>query len=418
MNENMLTAQRVVQNNREFLISVVKVEVLKKYTKYTERIITGFDEKNLPIYNSQIQRKTNSAKVESIANYLLNDPDAMFPTNIVLAIPTFVIDEFIKDKEIVEITFSPIVEEELRKETGDVYISVIDGQHRLKGIEIALQKVEDVLMEYSKRIILGEKEIKQKEKYEKLHKSLLAFQMPITFFIDPTLEYQANIFSTINRTQTKVSESLVYSLFGLTDKVSPQRSALEITLSLNGFGNSPFFNRIKLVGNNYKRGESPPLTQAAMVKSILMCISPTIRIAEIERFYPRQELKQGINPDLCFRKYYANNDDLSITKILFAYYQSVKESFTNEVNESYWDLDGPDNILQTTVGYETLLNLLQGILADLERKKTSKEALFDIKTYNNYLNKVSNIDFTDFKTYPKQSATKTLLLEHLKSEIF
>lgn len=417
MSDNKLIAQRVVQNNREFLISVVSVSNLRRYTKYTERIITEFDENNLPIYNQQIQRKSDPSKVELIANFLINDPDAMFPTNIVLAIPSFVIDEFEEsENKQVSITFNPIIEHELKKPNGDVYISVIDGQHRLKGLELAFEKVEAELQRLNSQLFLDSKEEKKKRTYEKIRESLLLFQIPITFFIDPTLEYQASIFSTINRTQTKVSESLVYSLFGLTDKVSPQRSALEITLSLNSVRNSPFYNRIKLVGNNYKRGESPPLTQAAMVKSILRCISPSDKASEIERFMPRIELMNGVTPELCFRKYYAQNDDLSISKIMFAYFQAVKETFKDQAERSYWDLDSTPNILQTTVGYETLLNILKLILAKINLSNDKK--FFEIDTYKAFLEQAIGIDFSDFSRFPKTSASKTVLFDDLKVAIF
>ncbi len=417
MNNHKLTAQRVVQNNREFLISVISVRELQRYTRYTERVITGFDDDNLPIYNNQIQRKTDTSKVDIISNYLIYDPDAMFPTNIVLAIPSFVIDEFVESLEgKLSITFNQIVEEELRKQNGDVYISVIDGQHRLKGLEMAFEKVDKELRRLDSQLFLSADEKRKKERFIKIMENLYNFQVPITFFIDPTLEYQASIFSTINRTQTKVSESLVYSLFGLTDRVSPQRSALEITLSLNSVKSSPFYNRIKLVGNNYKRGESPPLTQAAMVKSILKCICPSSKASEIERFIPRKELLNGINPELCFRKYYAQNNDLSISKIMFAYFQAVKDTFKDQAQKSYWDLDSTPNILQTTVGYETLLNILKLILAKV--KPTEDNQLFEIGTYKTFLEKAAHIDFSDFSKFPKTSASKTVLLDDLKNAIF
>ncbi|WP_186750566.1 ParB N-terminal domain-containing protein [Spirosoma utsteinense] len=112
----------------------------------------------------------------------------------------------------------------------------------------------------------------------------------MSFFIDKTLEYQAMIFSTINRTQKRVSESLVYSLFGLTTKDSPQKTALQIVLALNAHEKSPFFNRIKLYGGDYDSNQSPPLSQATMVKSIIDLISESLREAELDRYRSRDEL--------------------------------------------------------------------------------------------------------------------------------
>ncbi len=415
---NILHAQKVIQNNQEFLISVIPVKTLKNYTKYTERVIVGFDDSNLPIYNSEIQRKTDTSKVNLIADFLINDPDAMFPTNIVLAIPSFIIDDFIEENKSVTITLNPKLEEELKKENGDVFISVIDGQHRLRGIEMAINRLEKDI----EILTADNSNPKKLVKFKEVLSNLLAFEIAVTFFVDPVLEYQASIFSTINRTQTKVSESLVYSLFGLTDKVSPQKSSLEITLSLNSVTTSPFYNRIKLVGQAYKRGESPPLTQAAMVKSLIKCISANAKESERDRFRPRAELLKGFTPDLCFRRYYANGQDLSISKIMFAYFGSVRQEFKDVNQYSFWDLEATPNILQTTVGYETLLNLMKLILIDIDVQIVSRLKKEDDKflpeTYRTYLERVTTIDFTNFDRYPKTSVTKSVLLDDFQLLVF
>lgn len=349
--KNNITAQKVTQGNQEFLISVVHVSTLKRYTKYTERLIVNFDDDNIPIYNLQVQRKTDTGKINSIANYLLTDPKAMFPTNIVLAVPKSVIESYQETGNSVEIELSDLVEQQLKQPNGDVYISVIDGQHRLKGLEIAIEQLQKQLTQVD--IFLTD--AKREEIRKKLEK-LLQFQVSVTFFVDPVIDYQASIFSIINRTQTKVSESLVYSLFGLTDKDSPQKTALDVILALNSFKTSPLFNKVKLVGGQYKQGESPILTQAAAVKAVIKCICPTLRQAELERFFPRKELLRGVQQDLCFRKYYAVDEDNVISKILFAYLKAVEKTMTVD-GISLWKSSKIDNILNTTIGYETLIDL-------------------------------------------------------------
>ncbi|MBL7682033.1 MAG: DGQHR domain-containing protein [Flavipsychrobacter sp.] len=409
---NVLKAQRVIQKNQEFLISVITINELLRYTRYTERLIVGFDDNNVPIYNSEIQRKTDAYKVSLISDYLKNDPDAVFPTNIVLAIPSMIIDEFEEEGNFLTITFNSIVEEELNKPDGNVYISIIDGQHRLKGIEEAISSLRLEMLTIDK-----DKFPNKFDNRLKLLRNILEIQLPVTFFIDPVLEYQASIFSTINRTQTKVSESLVYSLFGLTDKTSPQKTSLEVTLALNGAKKSPFYNRIKLVGKKYARGESPALSQAAMVKSLIRCITPNLREAERERFKKREELRKGITPELCFRRYYAEDQDLKITKIMVAYYTAVKDSWKDSEDIPFWEIDAEENILQTTVGYEALLNLLKLILKDIQSQNSYKEGeLFTDEGYSPYLNRIK-IDFKDFERYPKTSVTKTALLQDMREQL-
>lgn len=105
------------------------------------------------------------------------------------------------------------------------------------------------------------------------------------------------IFSTINRTQKRVSQNLVYSLFGLDENDTPQKVALEIVLALNGHEKSPFYKRIMLYGGTYSKNEIPPLSQSTMVKSIVELICENSRDAEIDRFRKRKELlkQKGLN---------------------------------------------------------------------------------------------------------------------------
>lgn len=402
--ENNIIAQRVMQNEQEFLISVVDVRTLKRYTKYTELLIVGFDEENMPIYNGEVQRKADNAKVNSIADYLIKDANAMFPTNIVLGVPSVVIDDFVEEGNTISIKLNPKVELGFESVNGDVYISVIDGQHRLRGLEVAIQRLQKLVEDNN--LFPTSEALEAKLKLN----DLLNFQVAITFFINPVLEYQAGIFAIINRTQTKVSESLVYSLFGITDKSSPQKTALNVSLSLNNFKSSPFFNKIKLVGRNYDKGETPVLTQAAFVKAIIRCISPSLRGAELDRFLPRKALLKGINPELCFRRMYAEDRDVDISKTIFAFFKATQRVFVVS-GESLWNSENIDNILNTTVGFEVLISLMKIVIG-----KGLVQNVFSISEYEAILSRaVGKIDFTDMMKYRKTSTTKAMLLSDLRT---
>jgi DGQHR domain-containing protein len=242
---------------------------------------------------------------------------------------------------------------------------------------------------------------------------LLNLQLVVTFFIDPILEYQAMIFSTINKTQTKVPENLVFSLFGLTKDDTPQKTSLEVVLALNGLEKSPFYNRIKLVGGNYKRGENIPLSQATMVKSILFNICKNQREAEIERNKERAELKN--NPhNLPFRNYYATNNDKMIIRIMYSYFSAVRETLKHTNGKPFWDFDStPEtNVLQTNVGFQALMKLLNDILLVAKEEEKDKKSF-----YVKYLEKVKTLDFLDAgeeKRYPFTSKTIKLLYNDLK----
>lgn len=419
--ENIIEAKKVIQNNQEFLLGVFKISQVRNFTKYTERLIVGFkdaeeedkvfdDQKQIiPDYNPQIQRKTNNAKVERIADFLITDPTAMFPTNIVIAIPQQVIDEKIEDSNgNTTIKLSSIVKEELEKNNGDVYLTIIDGQHRIKGIERAIERLNNS--------INNPEESSDIEKNKRILNRLLNLQLIVTFFIDPILEYQAMIFSTINKTQTKVPENLVFSLFGLTQDDTPQKTSLEVVLALNGLEKSPFYNRIKLVGGNYKRGENIPLSQATMVKSVLFNICKNQREAEIERNKERSHLKNNPN-NLQFRNYYSNNNDKMIIRIMYSYFSAVRETLKHSNDKPFWDFDStPEtNVLQTNVGYQALMKLLVDILKVAKEEEKDKKAF-----YAKYLEKLKSLDFVDNgeeKRYPFTSKSIKILYNDFKSLI-
>ena len=74
-----------------------------KYTKYTSRILNGFDEEGAPIYNDEVQREIENSRVNKIADFLIEDPEATFPTNIVLHIPLEAIEKQIEEGNLVKI---------------------------------------------------------------------------------------------------------------------------------------------------------------------------------------------------------------------------------------------------------------------------------------------------------------------------
>lgn len=422
----ILNTKKVTQNNQEYLLGIFRIAEILRFTRYTEYTILGFDENNNPITNEQVQRKLNAPKVESIANFLINDPQAIFPTNIVISIPSHAIESYEESNNEVIIELDPKVDAEINKiekgEDGKIYLSIIDGQHRVRGIEIAIHKLEQA--------INGDNSILPDETSESLIgrlESLKNIELPVAFFIDPVLEYQAMIFSTINRTQTKVSQDLVYSLFGLTEDDSPQKTALNIVNALNGSSKSPFYKRIRLAGATsskaakdfYKDGY-PILSQATMVKSILYMITKNSTEAEIERNKNRRFFQKHQNLQLLFREYYATNNDVSIVKILYAYFSAVRNVFVDSGNNSFWEMQGktnkPTNILQTTIGYESLLDVLKKILPSIK-----DEDRYNVDTYEVFLRKAKSLDIEDNNDplkYPFTNKTKKIFTEDLLSLIF
>ena len=410
---NKIVGLPVIQNKQEFILGVFTIDQILKFTRYTERLIVNYDEDNKPIYNKQIQRAVEPGRVQKIADFLINDPNATFPTNIVLSIPQAVIERQNQNKNFVEIYLDEKVFEGISSENGDVHVTVIDGQHRISGIEVAIARLKTDIRTAEQTIRSERSETMEKRlgKFKERLDDLLRIELVVSFFIDKTLEYQAMIFSTINRTQKRVSRNLVYSLFGLNSDDSPQKTALQVVLAHNGLKTSPFYKRIKLHGGDYDKNQSPPLSQATMVKSIVDLICENLRESENDRFRERDELhirSESSGRVLPFRKYYANNNDKAIATILFYYYGAVQQTFKDDLGNSYWDFPEEStkqsNILQTTVGYEALLKILVDILSESKLERIDAAA-----PYEEYLAKCELIDFTDQKRFPFANKSKNIL---------
>ena len=258
-----------------------------------------------------------------------------------------------------------------------------------------------------------EKEISEKndEKSKQRLFDLLNIELVVSFFIDKSLEYQAMIFSTINRTQKRVSQDLVYSLFGLSSNDTPYKTALEVVLALNGHQKSPFYHRIKLYGGDYDRGMSPPLSQATMIKSIVAFISESLRESENDKYRSRKELrKQTSQKFLPFRNYYANDEDYLISDCLFYYFSTIRD-----VLGEFWNYDGytkPQNILQSTVGFEALMRILCDIL------KKYNISSFSVQVFAPYIEKLKRIDFANIEVFPIATKGKKVLYDEMYKAIF
>lgn len=229
--------------------------------------------------------------------------------------------------------------------------------------------------------------------------------------MDKSLEYQAMIFSTINRTQKRVSQDLVYSLFGLTENDSPYKTALEVCLALNGHPKSPFYNRIKLYGNDYDGTFIPPLSQSTMIKRIVSFISVSSKEAENDRFRKRKELKgYSGTKKLPFREFYATDDDSSISDCLFYYFSSIQHYFP-----LLWKYDTkskPTNVLQSTVGFEALMKILKDVLSIDSNMEFKKNA------FDKYVNKFADLQLHDTNQFPMTTRGKKILYYSIFIKVF
>jgi DGQHR domain-containing protein len=342
-----IICQKVTQNNVDFLVGSIKANELIQLVTVTHRAIIGFDEEGKPMYNKQIQRKPSSQRVNSIKEYLLNDKFATFPNNILISVPSVVMTkevEFNSDCNtyIVSIDKTKI---NITDKDNPLYLQIFDGQHRFRGIQEAI------------------KECDEKQEIDK-GMAFKEFEFVVSFFIDAEIDFQAMLFSVINRTPVKVTQDLVFDLFGLTEGDSPQKTALVIALELNGIkftengDEAPFYKRIRLLARKEK-GYNSPLSQGMFVKEITKLISPTLQDAEVERFQPRDFFLNGGNANTIFRKSYAEGKDFVILRTLLNYFITVQQSFIDSKGNSSWSFnETSDNPLQRTIGFQALIKVL------------------------------------------------------------
>lgn len=172
-----------------------------------------------------VQREESKKRVLDIANYC-EDPDATFPTPIIISVSEKNVlgirrlDELISSRSVNERevdTLTDVLDSiiSLTYDDSKKIAEILDGQHRIRGIEKAKQYTLD---------------------------------LPIVVMFDLTEEEKAYVFSTINSNQTKVDKALIYDLFELSTKRSPYKTCHEIARILNLEKNSPFYGNLKMLG--------------------------------------------------------------------------------------------------------------------------------------------------------------------------
>lgn len=257
-----------------------------------------------------IERPLSPRRVRELTSYV-KTIDATFPTGVILAIDS---EHAVYDSGRLEIT----KDEEVAR--------IIDGQHRIAGL----------------KGFEGEK-----------------FEVNVVIFIDMDMEDQAMVFATINLAQTKVSKSLVYDLYEYTKSRSPTKTCHNISRLLNSREASPFYERIKILGTATRPHQ--PLTQAAFVDALLRLISGDTHTALVERDSIRRGRQLERAPDketqLVFRNMFIDEMDAEIARVLWNYFDAVKERWPDAWNA----VDRPGNMLPRTNGFRGLMRFLPSV---------------------------------------------------------
>ena len=262
---------------------------------------------NSPI---SVQRDHSRSRVKEITEYC-SDSDATFPTSIILAVnlnSNVRIDEnFIYFSE------------------NEVVGEIVDGQHRLRGL-IESKHIDE-------------------------------FEVPVVFMFDLLPSQKAYIFSIINSKQTKVSMSLIYDLFALSENRSPYKTCHEIARALNKEPYSPFYQRLKMLGRKEKSQEHASLSQGTFIKKTLELISKkpdddTRRIKDNKSLLDDESIP--------LRHYFIEERDDVIHKIILNLFRAVSIVFEEEWNNP------KEFILSKSTGFSAILKVFP-FLYDLGR---------------------------------------------------
>ncbi len=316
------------------------------------------DERDIEII-SGIQRPLGTKRVAELRKYVTTI-DASFPTAIILAMDSA---DAVYDADSRMMTIR----------NGLNVANIIDGQHRIEG-----------LVGYNGP----------------------TFQLNVTVFVEMDMEDQALLFATINLKQTPVGKSLAYDLYEFAETRSPQKSCHNIARLLNSRDDSPFYNRIMILGTATGK-PSETLTQAAFIDPLMKYITQnSITAMEDRDVLKRSKPLPEIPPEvirakkLIFRNLFVQGRDAEIARTVWNYFTAVAQRWPEA-----WELKRPGIILNRTTGYRALMRFLPlaylSLGRDIVLPTAEFKAIFDRV-------KLNDDDFTPERFKPGTSGQSEL----------
>lgn len=272
-----------------------------------------------------IQREVKEGRRKEIASYCTTI-DATFPTGIILSIDS--LDENGEDNK--NIYFN---DNRLYIKKAEKVATILDGQHRLEGLQKAINELENT-----------------------------PFQLNVVIFVDIEIDGQAQIFSVINKAQTKVNKSLVYDLYEFSKIRCPQKTAHDIACILNKKEESPFYKKIKILGK-VDEANTETIAQATFVERVMKYISKDPMkdrdILNRKRFFGKAKLTPANeieSRDMIFRNMFIEDADYKIVQIIYDFFCCVRDKWP-----SSWNENKDDNVLNKSTGIIALIRFLRDV---------------------------------------------------------
>lgn len=260
-------------SNKEMFVGKLTVEQIVSIIRYTDRKILPvdpLDENNdaTVLDDQYFQRVKSSDRAYEIKLFILKQlhylhsfkkkqisPLALFPSAIILGCTT---DDNIKNlknfQKLIEINNEEKVSTEIVLVSDKrIYVAtgentlIVDGQHRIAGIENLLNEAIEG------HIRLKRKDIEVYERIippiEFIIESLRGFEFLVTFLIDFDRYEQAELFANVNFNQKPVNKSFYYDIFGTAQRGKNLVKLLhDLTAHLNFNESSPLYGKVKMLG--------------------------------------------------------------------------------------------------------------------------------------------------------------------------
>jgi len=310
---------KVTQPMGNFFMGSIKASDLCEVTKYDfRRLVT---EEGFSSYLG-IQREVSPKRVREIAKYV-GTKDACFPTAVILAIPGVCVTYNERQKTLRLTPYTDDADPESHIAYDEMAI-VLDGQHRIAGLKEGRYDGD--------------------------------FEVNVSIFVDIDIADQAYLFSTVNLAQTKVNKSLVYDLYDLAKKRSPQKTCHNIAVALDREENSPFYQRIKRLGVATEGRFNETITQSTFVQSLLQYLSDDP--VNDRDLYLRDKKPELADDEtlmtLIFRNMFIQEKDLLITDVIWNFFDAVKKRWPRA-----WDHSDHGLMLNKTNGFKALMRFLR-----------------------------------------------------------
>lgn len=370
----VISAIRIQQPIGDIYVGSIPAKTLVEITDFDIRQLVT--ERGIDSYLG-IQRELDTRRVREIQQYVRGS-DATFPTAVVLAIPEKCVaieSPCDADDRFVRMTLSNYPDD-ADPENAVFYrhiARVIDGQHRIRGLE----------------------------GYDGTD-----FDVNVSIFIDADIADQASIFATVNLAQTKVNKSLVYDLFELSKSRSPEKTCHSVVVALESTPDSPFYRKIKRLGKTTPGRYTETLSQATVVAGILQYIcKDKIQIIQDRQIGRRGGTFPPANADdaerLVLWPFFIESRDVDLTNLIWNYFDAVKLRWPEA-----WDANATGYMLNRTNGFDGLMRYFRHAY----RYLTSPGKMVETEDFKRLLDKSSlkDGDFNPQRFVPGSSGASAL----------